>query len=309
MHLTIIKSDPRAREKPCLRCGLSLRKLLDAKHCPQCGLSVWLSLNHNDTLDWSNPAWLRAMSIGAAIMAPAQVLALAAYAILMLPIGMRDERRYPIAALIAGIYLILYSCGLLILCRPERRYPDRLAAYRTFAQIAAVAGIVMGAALCAKGASTISMGWPIVYPEIPTTLPEGFDPDIMDEYGLNPFAPHILGRWWLTLTELVLAVSAVATFAYLRKLAQRIPNSTASRLSGYILFLPLIPFLKAFPLLAFIIAPSVIGLLVTFLPIPYYPFTATLLAWFALAFHRASKNAAEGWAKETVTPAPAHPTA
>jgi hypothetical protein len=309
MHLTIIKSDPRAREKPCLRCGLSLRKLLDAKHCPQCGLSVWLSLNHNDTLDWSNPAWLRAMSIGAAIMAPAQFLALAAYAILMLPIGMRDERRYPIAALIAGIYLILYSCGLLILCRPERRYPDRLAAYRTFAQIAAVAGIIMGAALCAKGASTISMGWPIVYPEIATTLPEGFDPDIMDEYGLNPFAPQIRGRWWLTLTELVLAVSAVATFAYLRKLAQRIPNSTASRLSGYILFLPLIPFLKAFPFLAFIIAPSVIGLLVTFLPIPYYPFTLGLLAFFALAFHRASKNAAEGWAKETVTPAPAHPNA
>jgi hypothetical protein len=309
MHLKIIKSDPRAREKPCLRCGLSLRKLLDAKHCPQCGLSVWLSLNHNDTMDWSNPAWLRAMSIGAAIMAPAQLLALAAYAILMLPTPMPLERRFPIAALIAGIYLILYSCGLLIMSRPERRYPDRLGAYRTFAQIAAIAGVFVGAALCAKGASTFSGGWPIVYPEIPTTLPEGFDPEALEEYGYNHFAPQILGRWWLTLTEFLLAVSAVATFAYLRKLAQRIPNSTVSRMSGYILFLPLIPFLKAFPIIGAFIAYNVIGLVVMFLPLLFYPFTTGLVAWFAFAFHRASINAAEGWAKETVTPAPAHPTA
>src|SRR5687767_15825931 len=103
MYLKIIKSDPRAREKPCLRCGLSLRKLLDAKHCPQCGLSVWLSLNQNDTMDWSNPAWLRAMSIGAAIMAPAQLLALAAYVFLGLPLPMALEKRYAYAASLAAL--------------------------------------------------------------------------------------------------------------------------------------------------------------------------------------------------------------
>ena len=304
MHLTMIKSDTRAREKPCLRCGLSLRKLLDAKHCPQCGLSVWLSLNQNDTMDWSNPTWLRAMSIGAVIMAPAQLLALAAYAFLVLPMPIPLEKRYAYAALVAGVYLIVYSCGLLVLCRHERRYPDRLGAYRTFARIAAVVGVIMGAALCAKGANTVSAGWPIHYPEIPATLPEEFDPEVMEEYGFNPFAPVVIGRWWLTLAELVLAVSAVATFAYLRKLAQRIPNATAARMSGYILFLPLIPFLKAFPILGAFIAYNVIGLVVTFLPLAYYPFTAVLLAWFARSFHRASVNATEGWAKETVTPAP-----
>src|SRR5688500_3273227 len=177
MHLTMIKSDPRAREKPCLRCGLSLRKLLDAKHCPQCGLSVWLSLNQNDTMDWSNPAWLRAMSIGAAIMAPAQLLALAAYVFLVLPMPIALEKRYAYAALVGGAYLIVYSCGLLVLCRPERRYPDRLGGYRRFAQIAAVVGVVVGSALCAKAASTLPSGWPIHYPEIPATLPEGFDPE------------------------------------------------------------------------------------------------------------------------------------
>ena len=44
MPLVIIKSDRRAREKPCLRCGYSLRRI-DSTHCPECGLSVWLSLN------------------------------------------------------------------------------------------------------------------------------------------------------------------------------------------------------------------------------------------------------------------------
>src|SRR5258706_11205383 len=75
MPVTIIKSDPRGREKPCLRCGYSLRKITDASHCPECGLSVWLSLNQNDTLDMSNPEWLRRMALGLWILAMASVLA------------------------------------------------------------------------------------------------------------------------------------------------------------------------------------------------------------------------------------------
>ena len=59
MPLVMIKSDPRAREKPCIRCGYSLRKVTDSIHCPECGLAVWLSLNNNDTLENSNPDWLR----------------------------------------------------------------------------------------------------------------------------------------------------------------------------------------------------------------------------------------------------------
>src|SRR3954462_4244389 len=79
MHVTLVKSDPKAREKPCLRCGYSLRKLLDAKHCPECGLSVWLSLNSNDTLDWSNPEWLKKLAAAAWALAAAQVVGFVAY--------------------------------------------------------------------------------------------------------------------------------------------------------------------------------------------------------------------------------------
>src|SRR3954447_26236447 len=65
---TMIKSDPRAREKPCIRCGYSLRKVTDSNHCPECGLSVWLSLNQNDTLEMCNPAWIRRMALRVGLM-------------------------------------------------------------------------------------------------------------------------------------------------------------------------------------------------------------------------------------------------
>src|SRR3954466_6376187 len=79
MPLVMIKSDPRAREKPCLRCGYSLRKI-DATHCPECGLSVWLSLNNNDGLDASRPEWLRRMATALWILAGAQGVALPPFA-------------------------------------------------------------------------------------------------------------------------------------------------------------------------------------------------------------------------------------
>src|SRR5258706_15986243 len=76
MPLVLVKSDPKAREKPCLRCGYSLRKIMDARNCPECGLSVWVSLNQNDSLDWSRPEWLRGISLAALVMAAAQGLGL-----------------------------------------------------------------------------------------------------------------------------------------------------------------------------------------------------------------------------------------
>src|SRR4051812_27366048 len=79
MYVREFRSDPRAREKPCLRCGRSLRKNLDDRHCPDCGLSVWMSLNANDSLAYSNADWLRKAARGAWVMAAIQLVAYAAY--------------------------------------------------------------------------------------------------------------------------------------------------------------------------------------------------------------------------------------
>src|SRR6185369_2176181 len=65
----------------------SLRKHLDDRYCPDCGLSVWMSLNANDALDYSNANWLRKTSRGAWVMAAIQVVALAAYLVALLGIA------------------------------------------------------------------------------------------------------------------------------------------------------------------------------------------------------------------------------
>src|SRR5215210_5353683 len=69
---TQMVNDKRAREKPCLRCGYSLRQIPDARHCPECGLSAWLSLHEGDALDRSNPAWLLRLTFASAMLAIAQ---------------------------------------------------------------------------------------------------------------------------------------------------------------------------------------------------------------------------------------------
>src|SRR5690242_12457236 len=126
MPLVMIKSDPRAREKPCLRCGHSLRKI-DATHCPDCGLSVWLSLNSNDGLDGSRPEWLRRMAVALWVMAPAQLLALPVFALSVVawlnPQSVSGDAMSVvtrIAGLCAAAYLVLYHANLLILTAPER---------------------------------------------------------------------------------------------------------------------------------------------------------------------------------------------
>src|SRR3954466_10596677 len=104
MPLVLVKSDPKAREKPCLRCGYSLRKLLDARNCPECGLSVWVSLNSNDSLDWSRPDWLRAIALGALIMAGSQVLGMVMAVLMLVPDSMWLHFR--VLPWVVGVYLV-----------------------------------------------------------------------------------------------------------------------------------------------------------------------------------------------------------
>ena len=273
MHVTLVKSDRRAREKPCLRCGYSLRKLLDSKHCPECGLSIWLSLNSNDSLDWSSPPWLRRLSVAAWIMALSQILGLAGYIMLWRerppePVRVPDGKSASVVIaptvpihhssmtrVCAGSYLLIYNAALLLMAGYEGRHPDKWQAYRLGCRVAAGAGLLLGAYLFTSTHELL-------------------------------FRMSLLG-------------SAVATFAYLRKLAQRIPLGLLVRICGFVLLAPALSLLKSLPIFYMYFAAFELLGLVEYLPWLYLPVTSVLLGWFAILFHRASVAAEEGWLKET----------
>lgn len=304
---TIIRSDPKAREKPCLRCGFSLRKVLDAKHCPQCGMSVWLSLNQNDSLDWSKPSWLRRMSIGAGVMALSQVLAYAAYALIMMPV-MAMERRYVYAAVVGGAYLILYHLGLLILAAYEGRHPDRLQGYRLAARIVSGILIVAGVIFIAIGVSRLGSGWPVFRYDIdamrgmpatsPATAPGGQINEDQSPIEDMEMEGAIGGGGMTLLIEAMLIASGLATWALVRKLAQRIPNSTVARICGYLMLVPLLSLFKVLPFFAVFLGYWLHWLMV-YVPWIYIPFAAGLLGYMAIAFHKAAGSAEKSWAAET----------
>jgi hypothetical protein len=100
------------------------------------------------------------------------------------------------------------------------------------------------------------------------------------------------------LFKLALLSSTLATFAYLRKLAQRIPYSLLVRICGIICLGPLLTLLKTMPIFLYLAISDLSGI-IEFLPLIYLPVTAVLLVWFARIFARCAASATEGWAKET----------
>ena len=264
--MIMIQSDVRAREKPCLRCGYSLRKSLDSKYCPECGLSVWLSLNSNDTLDWSHPEWLRKLSLASWILAAAQLCSIVPYACWGLSLLINFHWVVP-AVYTGGLYLGVYGVGLLVLSTYEGRHPDRWKNYRWSCRSVAVLSFIVAAALLIGG--------------------------------MNLVTGHLLSL----LTKATIIANCIATWAYYRKLAQRIPRAILARLSGYLALLPILPLLALFKFVPFfaIFAVFEIWNLLELVPLAYIPVTVVLLVWFARLFAKSVKSAEQGWAAETAT--------
>jgi hypothetical protein len=330
LYVRQVVSDARAREKPCLRCGLSLRKHLDDRHCPHCGLSVWMSLNANDSLDYSNADWLRKASRGAWAMAAIQVVAFLAYLTLLFGVASSffgtikqaqsimtgparrgapasqpatttttsavaqndldepDESdafgaawdaaaRVPlgIATTLAGIYFVLEAGGLVLLTPHEQRYPDRYKNIRTAARVAAAVALLAGVGLLALGAQTLLA-------------------KVM--FGATS------GWLLLLLVEIVFAGCAFCSWWWVRPIARRAGRSSLAKLCGYLLFLPVLPFLKAAPFFGLWIFYLVSPLL-HFLPLVYIPLSIYLFARCAWLLKQAAPHAEAEWAAETKAPA------
>lgn len=139
MAMVILQSDKRAREKPCLRCGYSLRHI-ESDRCPECGLRSYISLSGIDALDMSNPAWLRRLSIACCVLMTSFAI-MAAERWHGLWSALYHLMGWRVFDIVLVVQLALHQAGLLMLCRPEGRYPDRLAPWRTVVWI--VTAIVM----------------------------------------------------------------------------------------------------------------------------------------------------------------------
>jgi hypothetical protein len=295
-----------------------------------------MSLNANDALDYSSANWLRKASRGAWAMAAIQVVALVAYLVALVGIAtstassvgkmtaaMRHEadraaRRartaavatqpasqptsqpaettagdgsewdgaedpfdmgiaspapgvLAVAAGLSGIYFVLQAAGLVLLTPHEQRYPDRARSMRTAARVAAVISGLVGLGLLALAARTLDSGT----------------------------APNPAAAWGLMLlVEIVFAGCAFCCWLWLRPIARRGGRSSLARLCGYLLFLPVLPFLKAAPFIGlyflYLVAP-----LLHFLPLIYIPLSIYLFARFALLLRHAVPHAEAAWAAET----------
>jgi hypothetical protein len=187
-----------------------------------------------------------------------------------------------VGALLAGMYLLVNSLGLLLLTINEERYPDRVKTVRIGARVAAGASSLLGLLLIGLAA--------------PRLFPGGWPTHTLDSTLL------------LFATEAAFAASAFCAWLWLRRVAQRAGKSFLSKLCGYLLFLPLLPFVKAAPFFGiwflYLLSP-----LVYLLPLAYIPLSVYLFVRFALLLQRAAPDAESHWAKESRPPAAAITTA
>lgn len=255
-----VMSDPIARLKPCLRCRMSLKGHLDDKYCPQCGLSVWLSLNAGDSLGASNPPWLKKTSLACIVLAITHILGVFALGAGFL---------FPwIKHYLAGGYCLIGAAPMFLLALHEHRHPDRLKSHRLWIRITAGIQIVAGLILLVKRPA---------------------DPEALAMPIVGLFSnPEIL----------VYAASGAAIWLYLRRLIRRSEKANWARFVSWLLFIPMIAAVKYMPVIGFYLFWMAELLLYVF-PFVYFPASVVLLILFATVFDNASVQAAAHWKNET----------
>jgi hypothetical protein len=323
MHIKRVYNDPRARNKPCLRCNRSLLRHLDDRHCPTCGLSVWLSLNPNDSLDWSRASWLNRSARGAWLLAVAQLLALMAYGLAAAVLLRSDfvtllrlahtvnaegedfsaamptdvvttaptTTPVPFAAqALEGVGVdplgsVLF--GIASVLAGVHLLITALGLFQLVADEQRYPDRVGSIRIASQVSGAIAAGWGVLL--VMLAVPS-----------LITRSPGVWMFAWvlIVLTELIFVACAVCTWWWLRQIAHRARRSGLWRMCGYLLFLPLIPLLKVAPFFGlwflFLASP-----LLYVLPIVYLPLATVLLARFARLMQSTAKDAEQNWAAET----------
>jgi hypothetical protein len=120
---------PHRRDKPCWRCGYSLRKLpLESRNCPECGLAVRISLSGDPSLHIADQRWLLRLALGAVACAIAVGLPLVVL-ILTGAVELAPDALTVVAAAmiflatlacLAGWWLLAFPAGYGLLETPNR---------------------------------------------------------------------------------------------------------------------------------------------------------------------------------------------
>jgi hypothetical protein len=313
-----ILSDPRAREKPCLRCGRSLKKVLDDRHCPDCGLSLWISLNPNDSLEWSNARWLRATAQGAWLLAASQLVAFAAYGIALAGYAAAEFQSMVESEDVP--YEDLPTAATQAATQPATRaaMESYLAAYHAATSVpVAIAAGLLGVYFLVSAVGLLRLSTHEQrFPDRSKTarLWARIAAGVSAVFGIALIAlalPRLRTGWpvhtvsstvILILCELTFAGSACCAWLILRRVARRAGKGSLAKLCGWLLFLPALAFVKAAPFIGFwvfMLARPLIDLL----PLAYLPLAVYLFVRFALLLHRAIPDAERAWGSETRSPA------
>lgn len=312
-----ILSDPRAREKPCLRCGRSLKKNLDDRHCPDCGLSLWISLNPNDSLEWSNANWLRATAQGAWTLASSQLIALAAYGIALAGYAAAEfqalatstdddyedwaaktpaatqpathaaldhsvDAYYAATSVPIAIAAALLAVYFLISAVGLLRISTHEQRFPDRSKAARLWARIAAGVSCVVAIGLLAMAIPRLYSGWPV---------------------HAFSSWIvLVVCELTFAGSGCCAWLLLRRVARRAGKGSLAKLCGWLLFLPALAFVKAAPFIGFWVL-MLARPLIDLLPLAYLPLAIYLFIRFALLTQRAIPDAERAWASETIVQA------
>ena len=172
---------------------------------------------------------------------------------------------------LAGLYFLAEAGGLVLMTAHEQRYPDRAKGIRLGARV--MAGI---AAAVGLGLMGLAARW------------------VVTGHGSSP----LLAWLFLLVVEITFGACAFVSWYWLRPIARRAGKSSLAKLCGYLLFLPVLPFLKAAPFLGlwmfYLVSP-----LLYFLPLAYIPLSIYLFARCGWLLQQAIPHAEATWAAET----------
>jgi hypothetical protein len=232
--------DKKVREKPCLRCEVPLRDV-NSRHCPSCGLAVWLSMSGNDGLEASNPGWMRRMQRASFVL----IAAAAATFLSLIMIRLAPETSL---VLQAGCYLlsaslILHHIGMVALCAYERRHPDRMRGVRIAAIVIAIIGISCAIPTAMAAASNHSANQST---RLTATSPADDD---HERPPARAYRQHTQLEIVPTFEAIAIVASTIVIWGWNRSLARRGQSHSVGRWCSWLLTGPLLALFFIAPLL------------------------------------------------------------